>query len=194
MAQYRRPDDPRQNREGLFAKRPRRQRRDDEEPLPWLWLGMGLLVTLVGIGVMLAIINSFLTREPLAVEALPPTVIVLTAPPTAEPTATQPFATPTVLPTLTPVPTPDIFNPPDEITVGYFAVVANTGGFGVTIRGGPSTNNIRVLVANEGAYMTVFEGPVAEEGADRLWWRVRLLDGTEGWVAGDFIELAPPPE
>lgn len=194
MAQYRRPEDPRKAGNESALKRPRRQRRDNQEPMPWLWLGMGLIVTLVGLGIMMAIISSFLTREPLAAEPLPPTVVVLTAPPTIPPTATQPFATPTVLPTLTPVPTPDLFNPPDEVATGYFAVVANTSGFGVTLRGGPSTNNIRVLVADEGTYMTIVEGPVADEEADRLWWRVRLLDGTEGWVAGDFIQLAPPPQ
>lgn len=187
MAAYRKPEDPRKTGAKIQV--------EEREPIPWAWLGMGVVVALVGVGIAALILNAFLQRDPLtAVAPLEPTIIILTAPPEPTPTPTLPFATPTVLPTLTPVPTADIFNPPDEIAPGYYAVVSNTGGFGVTIRGGPSTNNIRLLVANDGTYMIVLEGPVAEEGADRLWWRVRLLDGTEGWVAGDFIELAPPPQ
>jgi hypothetical protein len=39
--------------------------------------------------------------------------------------------------------------------------------------------------------MLVIGGP--EQGGDFLWWQVRLLDGTEGWVAGDFLRPVAAP-
>jgi uncharacterized protein YraI len=81
---------------------------------------------------------------------------------------------------------------PAEVAAGYYARVAGTGGVGVTIRGGPSTNNVAVTVAQEGALLFVVSGP--EEGSDYFWWQVRLEDGSEGWVAAEFLEPATAPE
>jgi hypothetical protein len=80
---------------------------------------------------------------------------------------------------------------PVEITVGYYARVINTEGIGVTVRGGPSTDNVRVLVAPEETLLLVIAGPT--ENGDFVWWQVRLEDGTEGWVAGQFLEPAAAP-
>ena len=90
------------------------------------------------------------------------------------------------------MPTPDIAVAPETITVGYYAQVVNTDGFGVTVRGGPSTSNAPLTVANEGIVLLVLDGPV--EANEFLWWEIRLPDGTEGWVAGDFIEPVAAPE
>lgn len=188
MARYQLPPDPRQPNE----KRPRRQRRDSQEPVPWLWLGLGAVVTVVAIALALAVANALLTRPPLNPAALPePTIIRLTAPPSPMPTPTQPFPTPTTIPTLTPVPTPDVAVPPAEVSVGYYAEVVNTDGFGVRLRGGPSTNNVSITVADEGAIVLVLAGPEADN--ERFWWQVQMADGTEGWVAGEFLAPAAEP-
>lgn len=187
MARYQLPPDPRKQKRARANK----QADESKEPIPWRWLGLGVLVTLIGIGLALGLINSFLSREPLPVTPLSPTLIVLTAPPSVVPTPTPRLATPTTVPTLTPIPTPDVAVAPDEITIGFYAEVANTEGFGVTIRGGPSTNNVAITVAEEGAIVLTLDGPV--EGNGYLWWQVRLSDGVEGWAAADFLAPSSAP-
>lgn len=191
MARYQIPTDPRKPE----SKRPRRQRRDSQEPIPWLWLGMGAVVTVVAIGIAFLLARSLLLRPPLDADALPePTIIRLTAPPSPTASATALFPTPTTIPTFTPVPTPDVAVAPEELTVGYYAVVQGTEDFGIRVRGGPSTNNVSIVVAPEGTLLYVIGGPEADDTVERLWWEVQLEDGTEGWVAGDFLVPAAAPE
>ena len=190
MARYQKPSDP--DDRDLRPRRPRFLRADAREPVPWIWLGLGVIVTIVGIGLALTLANLLLSREPLVANVLTPTVIRLTAPPTVPPTATVLRPTPSPIPTFTPAPTRDLSRPPVEITVGYYAAVVGTGEAGLTVRGGPSTDSARLMRASEGTLMRVLGGP--EEGGDYAWWQVRLVDGTEGWVAGQFIEPAAAPE
>ncbi len=189
MARYKKPDDPRNS--GLKEIRQRRQRGDYTEPIPWLWLGLGFLVTVAAILVAIRLANNFLARPPLSVsvDGMTPTIIRLTAPPTRAPTITpvQPTATP--IPTLTPMPTADLSAPPDALQVGFYARVVPEEG--VTVRGGPSTQNVIFSVANQNTLMMIIGGPAI--GGDYEWWEVRLDDETEGWVAGSFIEPAPAP-
>ncbi|NKQ34661.1 MAG: SH3 domain-containing protein [Chloroflexi bacterium] len=187
MARYEIPPDPRDPNQ----KRPRRMRRDSPDPIPWKYLGMGLVVTVVGIVIALAIVRALLARPPLNISPVEPTIIVLTAPPSPVPSPTPNIATPTPIPTFTPVPTPDTAVAPPEVTVGYYAIVANTDGIGVSVRGGPSTSNTLITVADEGAIVLILDGP--ESANTFLWWQVRLEDGTEGWVAGQFLEPAAKP-
>lgn len=173
-------------------RRPRRQRRDGREPVPWLWLGAGVVVTLVGVALATWMVTRMLARPPLEVAGgVEPTIIVLTAPPTEIPSPTPVRPTPSPVPTFTPIPTPDTAVAPPELTIGFYAVVANTDGVGVTVRGGPSTSNVALLIADEGAYGLVLDGPA--EGSGFTWWQIQLEDGTEGWVAGDFLEPAAQP-
>jgi hypothetical protein len=189
VASYEKPPDPQQG--GLRRRLTRRQRQEGPEPLPWLWIGLGVIVTVTGLFLAFLLANTLLIPEPLATGQPEPTVIRLTAPPSPIPSPTGVRDTPTSIPTLTSVPTLDLANPPAEITVGYYAVVVGTGGNGVTVRGGPSTSDTRLLTAAEGRLMMVIDGPVT--GGDFIWWRVRLDDGTEGWVAGDFLAPSPAP-
>lgn len=162
------------------------------EPLPWLWLLLGVLITIIILGLAVTFIGGYLARPPEEQAAVPvPTVIRLTAPPRPTVAATEFVPTRTPEPTFTPVPTRDPAVAPPEITVGYYAAVVNTGGVGVTVRGGPSTSNQPVTVAGEGSILLVLGGPTA--GGEFQWWQVRLQDGTEGWVAGDFLEPAAAP-
>ncbi len=192
MARYQKPPDPRNSDSDLSSPRQRRQRDNGREPIPWLWLGMGLIVTIVAIFVAISLANTFLEREPLAASLPTPTIIRLTAPASAVPSATPPQALPTAIPTFTPKPTPNVAVAPEEITVGFYAEVANTDGIGVSLRGGPSTDNSRLFTVPEGTILLIIDGP--REANTFFWWQVRLDDGSEGWVAGDFIIPAAEPD
>jgi hypothetical protein len=78
------------------------------------------------------------------------------------------------------------------MTVGYFAMVTNTENVGVSLRGGPSTDNLRLALVPEGTVMMVIGGP--EEGSGFIWWQVRLDDETDGWIAGDFLVPSAAPD
>ena len=140
---------------------------------PWLWLGLGTLATIIGLVAVLGSLAAYLTRPPAetAAEAAP-TIIRLTAPPVPTATVAVFVAPPTAAPTATTVPTPDVSVAP-------------------AVRNGPSTANIPVTVAGENSVVQVIEGPTP--GGEYEWWRVRLPDGTEGWVAGDFLSPAAAP-
>lgn len=192
MARYQKPPDPRKPETELTNPRPRRQREGSREPIPWLWLGLGVVVTIIAIFVALSLANAFLEREPLMTSLPTPTIIRLTAPATAVPSPTSPQPSPTAIPTFTPRPTPDVSIAPEEITVGFYAEVANTDGIGVSLRGGPSTDHSRLFTVPEGTVLLIIDGP--REANDFVWWQVRLSDGSEGWVAGDFIIPAAEPD
>ena len=165
----------------------------EREPIPWKWLGFGLLFALIACGAAAVLAGWFLVRaEPSTPGVAEATIIVLTAPPSPTIDVTGSAQPPTAMPTFTPIPTPDAAVAPPEITSGYYAMVANTDGLGVTVRGGPSTRNVSLLVAEEGTVMLILGGP--EEGDGFNWWQVRLNDGTEGWVAENFLEPAPAPQ
>ena len=105
----------------------------------------------------------------------------------------SPLPTPSPIPTFTPIPTPDTAVAPPEITVGFYALVANTDGFGINLRGGPSTSNAQIQVVDEGTLVLVIGGPEADEANNRLWWQLQLEDGTEGWSVGEFLVPAAGP-
>jgi hypothetical protein len=161
------------------------------DPIPWLWLGLGVLVTIVGLAIAAVLLAVFLFRQPLQVSLPTPTIIRLTAAPGMAATSTPRLPTPTPIPTFTPPATPDLSIAPEVITVGYYAAVANTDNIGVSLRGGPSTDNIRLELVPEGEAILVIGGP--EEGSGFIWWQVRLANGTEGWVAGDFLVPSAAP-
>ncbi|WP_420627736.1 SH3 domain-containing protein [Candidatus Leptofilum sp.] len=194
MARYQIPEDPRKSkRSDPPDKQPRRLRQDTQAPIPWRWLGLGLIVTIISIGLSLALVNSLLARPPLETAPIESTLIILTAPPSPIPSPTSPLPTPSPIPTFTPIPTPDTAVAPPEITVGFYAQVANTDGFGVTLRGGPSTSNAQITVVDEESLVLVIGGPEPDEANNRLWWQIQLDDGTEGWAAGDFLIPAAGP-
>jgi hypothetical protein len=192
MGRSQRKNDRERHIEGLERFRKRRRQQDDREPVPWLWLGLGVVVTIIGLLLAFLMISLLLAREPLTTSLPTPTIIRLTAPPSAIPSATQPVSTATPIPTFTPPPTPDRSIAPPEVTIGYYAVVVNTDGVGVVLRGGPSTDNIRIQLINEGALLLVIDGPA--EGSDLSWWQVMFDDEVEGWVAADFLSPSSSPD
>jgi hypothetical protein len=164
----------------------------DQQPVPWGWLGLGVLTTIIGLGLITWFLSGYLTRIPEETSAVPgPTIIQLTAPPAPTTAIIAVPPTPTVAPTATTAPTPDLSIAPPEVTAGYYAEVIETGGVGVTVRNGPNVSNAPVAVSGEGSIILVMEGPTP--GGEYQWWHVRLPDGTEGWVAGDFLAPAAAP-
>jgi len=191
MARYQRPPDPRKSNDKNQDPRPRASGQENSEPIPWLWLGLGVVFTLIGIALAAALIIFILNRDPLVSSLPTPTIIRLTAPPNSLP---QDTILPTIapIPTITPPATPDLSISPDEITIGFYAQVANTENVGVSLRGGPTTDNVRLELVPEGAFLFVIDGP--EEGSGFIWWQVRIEEGTEGWVASDFIIPSAAPD
>lgn len=196
MAEYKTPENPKQ--------RPRRNRNDSFDWVPLAGLGIGLLVTIVALFAAYQLANQFLTTPPIDIELPEAIVLQLTAP--AEPTEPPPTL---VAETPTPIPTPTLqptssgteaegdseattVPPATPIEIGNYVEVFDTGGAGLSVRGGPSTDNIKLLVVEEGAVILVLEGP--QDGNNLTWWKVLLDDGTEGWVAGQFLRVTDAPD
>lgn len=79
-----------------------------------------------------------------------------------------------------------------SLTIGGLAVINTTDGDRLNMRSGPGVDFSRLARLADGATVTVLEGPVATDGF--IWWRVRTVDGTEGWVvqeAEDVRTLIP---
>jgi hypothetical protein len=108
------------------------------------------------------------------------------------PSATVSLVTPTsgVAPTNTvvlPVGTPEATSPPTAIGPSALVVVQGTKGAGLNLRQQPTTYAKVVSNAREETVLTVLEGPKEADGY--TWWRVRAPDGTEGWVASEWLVL-----
>jgi len=160
--------------------------------VPWLWLGMGIVMTIIGCAAAYFLLQSWLLRPPESPgDPFAATVIVLTAPPSPTMEPTSSLMPPTPMPTFTPIPTPDTAVAPDELTAGYYAVVANTDNLGLTLRGGPSTRNVVVDIVDEGTVVLVLGGP--EEAENFQWWQLRLDNGLEGWAVANFLEPSAEP-
>lgn len=162
------------------------------QPKPWRWLLAGLILTVVGCVAGYFFLLNYLNQPPPEVsENIEPTIIVLTAPPSPTIAPTSENQIPTPVPTFTPIPTPDTAVAPPEITAGFFVVVANTDGLGVTIRGGPSISNESLQIAQEGSFFMVLDGPAEADGFN--WWQLQLEDGSSGWAAANFLDPSAAP-
>lgn len=161
---------------------------------PWLWLGLGLVITCATLFLVYALLQILLVRDPLTINGVQPppaTIVYLTAPPTLEPTATFVLPTPTPIPTLTPAPTRDRTEAPEVITIDYYVSVTGTDGAGLSVRGGPSTDNVRLERVEDGTVMLVLDGPVENEGF--VWWKLQLSTGVEGWAVDTYLVPAASP-
>ncbi len=163
-----------------------------DQSKPWRWFVAGLIVTIIGCTAVYFLLLNFLTQPSAEIAVAPePTIIVLTAPPSPTIAPTTENQQPTPVPTFTPIPTPDTAVAPPEITPGFYAIVANTDELGVTVRGGPSIRNVDLLIAEEGTYFMVLDGPVEADGFN--WWQLQLEDGSTGWAAANFLEPSAAP-
>lgn len=74
-----------------------------------------------------------------------------------------------------------------DLEIGGLAIVANTGGDPAMLREGAGYDFTVLLAADEGAVVTVLDGPFAgNDGA--LWYQVDL-DGTSGYIFAAFLVL-----
>ena len=191
MARYEPPDDPRDSE--LRPARSRRYRNGGIDWVPWVGLLLGLVVTIIALFFAVELARRIVQTPPIeGVIPMEPTIIRLTPPVTRTPTPTPLIPTPTLFATLTPTSTEPIQGiVPETIEVGVYAQVANTGGVGVRMRGGPSTDNTLLLVLSEGEVGLVTNGPT--EGGGFNWWELQLTDGTKGWVVSEFLLPSAEP-
>ena len=164
-----------------------------------IWAAMALIVGLIFLGVYALLPKG---AEEAAPEPTP--VPEMTAEPgetepaaaneTAVPEATNsptpvpfPESQVTVLPTIPPAPSPTPIptsTPEPELQT---AVVAS--GVGVYLRQDPSTTAPDLEWLLDGTQLVVLPGGTDADGY--TWVLVRTPDGNEGWVATDFIAIAP---
>lgn len=154
-------------------------------------MGVRLAATAIVIG--LGVIIIFFALRPRGGDG--DTADVGAPQPTLEIDRSQPLETFTPGPTSTPPPldepTPEPTVAGDgetgggEIAVGGTARVANTGGSGVNLRAGSGTTFDVVQVLPDDTPLEITEGPIDADGY--TWWKVRLEDGTEGWLVQEFM-------
>ncbi len=153
--------------------------------------GVRMAATIVVIGLGILIIYFALRPREDEVAVLPPTPESTVEVSEGE----QALATFTPGPTSTPPPqdvqpteagTPaEPGTPAGPLTIGAAATVTGTNGLGVNLRQESNTVAPILLILNDGASLTITEGPTENEGF--TWWRVRLEDGTEGWVVQEYL-------
>jgi hypothetical protein len=107
----------------------------------------------------------------------------------ASPTANATIGTPQVVATATSTSETGTPGTTTEITNGASVVVANTDGTGVNMRDSASTSGNVVAMLPEGTELTVTGDSVKAE--QYTWWPVKTADGQTGYVASDFLQVAP---
>lgn len=154
-------------------------------------VGIRLAATVVVIGLGILIIYFALRPEPDEVAAPIPTAEseVVSEEAFEAPLATfTPGATSTPPPLDEPTPAPTVEAAQagsGAVTIGASAVVTGTNGFGVNLRQESNTTSPILQILADSTPLSVVEGPVENESY--VWWKVRLEDGTEGWVVQEFL-------
>ena len=86
--------------------------------------------------------------------------------------------------------------PAGPIAAGVTVRVINSAPEGVSLRAGGGTNYARLTTLQDGMLLTVLEPPAGFNEAypspadGYTWWRVRLDNGTIGWIADNWLEVA----
>lgn len=75
------------------------------------------------------------------------------------------------------------------LAVGAAAWVREEGGKGLRRRNAPGLSSSILDVLNPGTQLALLEGPSESDGYH--WWKVRVADGREGWVAGEELVVKP---
>jgi hypothetical protein len=108
------------------------------------------------------------------------------------PTVTPMGALATDVPEPTPEPTAGPTAEPTQPTavgVGARVEVAGTAGQQLRVRQEPGLNTVTLKFVPDGTKFVVVGGP--EQASGLTWWKVDDQAGTVGWVAADYIRLAP---
>ena len=113
--------------------------------------------------------------------------------PTATPTSTStpvPTLTPTASPTPTPIPTLTPLPTSAPTPTPWVAQVTGVDTAGLRVRYSPAGVIMGRLPA--GSSVVILDGPV--EAGGQIWYQViSLTERLEGWVVGEYLDLAPPP-
>ncbi len=86
--------------------------------------------------------------------------------------------------------------PAGPIAAGVTVRVINSAPEGVSLRAGGGTNYARLTTLQDGMLLTVLEPPAGFNEAypspadGYTWWRVRMENGTIGWIADNWLEVA----
>ncbi|MBL8157342.1 MAG: SH3 domain-containing protein, partial [Anaerolineae bacterium] len=75
---------------------------------------------------------------------------------------------------------------PGVLTVGALATVNTTDGDQLNIRLGPGLNYEIAAKLNDGARVTLVEGPLSADGY--VWWKIRTASGIVGWAVESVEE------
>ena len=73
--------------------------------------------------------------------------------------------------------------------VGAAAWVREEGGKNLRRRSGPGTSSDVLDTLPPGTQVALLEGPTETDGYH--WWKIRIGDGREGWVAGEELVVKP---
>lgn len=175
---------------------PRKSRlaRREKGPIDLTGTGARIAATAVVIAIGVLII-AFALRPRAAepVDTLPPepTPLVDRSLP-IETFTPGPTSVPPPLDEPTPEPTSEVASEPapsgGTLAVGSPAMVAGTGGTGVNMRAGSGLTFDIVQILQDDTPVELIEGPTESDGY--TWWKVRLADGTEGWLVQDFLSPA----
>jgi uncharacterized protein YgiM (DUF1202 family) len=93
-------------------------------------------------------------------------------------------------PTFTPAPTLEQELPTPTITPRIIpAVVTGTGASGLWLRAEPNVNSDTVFRLQDGEILSLLEDEPVFDGT-YTWVKVRRVDGEQGWVARDFLQIA----
>ena len=154
----------------------RRQRDEDQGALEgnWVWIALP-----VGILALIAAL-WFLVIAP---AGSPPPRATATPAVTVTP---WPTVTPMIIAAPTEAPTP---TQATTVGVGAKVEVAGTGVSQLRVRQLPGTDSLTVKIVPDGTRFVVVGGP--EQVGGYTWWKVDDQSGTVGWVAGQFLKLAP---
>jgi hypothetical protein len=133
----------------------------------------------------------YLFRGRFAAQSPTPTAIIWT--PTASP---SPAATPSLPPTETAAgdePSDATPTASADIAIGNYVEIADTGGYGLSLRSGPGENYARMDVASEGETFIVVEGPTVAGGSP--WWKIRDPENEERawWAIGNYLKPVEHP-
>ena len=87
-----------------------------------------------------------------------------------------------VAPTRTPFPIATTTPAPSKasLQVGYDATVNTDDGEPLNVRAEPSINADEITELQDGATVTLLDGPIISDGF--TWWQIRTENGTEGWT------------
>lgn len=153
------------------------------------WIAGGVVIALVALALIWGASGVGRSEPTPTPVATVPSVFVTTVTPT--------LVSPLVLTATVPVTAtqaPVVATGP--IAVGATVRVINSAPEGVSLRAGGGTNYARLATLTDGMLLTVLEPPAGFNEAypspanGYTWWRVRTENGTVGWIADEWLEVA----